>query len=153
MAYSDPVLLAMRTSYSFNFVVDCVSQSLVWIYLETKAAEIRKFSLRGAYEIWEFVNELDSTDVIIKGKAENRLGAIAKAAQIDIVLLESSLREISNDEYTIFISKIWPSVFNKASRLGSPRANPTSFHNRYRDAWVGRASRGCRYPLGCRPRV
>ncbi|TSD88260.1 hypothetical protein FFK22_013595 [Mycobacterium sp. KBS0706] len=124
LAYSDPVLLAMRTSYSFNFVVDCVSQSLVWIYLETRTAVIRQFSLRGAYEIWEFVKELDSTNIVTKSKANKRLEAIAKATQIDIVLLEFSLRKISDDEYTIFIRKIWTSVFKEEVEIKADIAPP-----------------------------
>jgi len=52
------------------------------------------------------------------------LEAIAKATQIDIVLLEFSLRKISDDEYTIFISKIWTSVFKEEVEIKADIAPP-----------------------------
>ena len=32
LAYADPIDLTIRTNFDFNYVVDCVSQALMWIY-------------------------------------------------------------------------------------------------------------------------
>ncbi len=51
LAYSDPVLLTMRTSLSFVFVLDVVSQALAWVYLEGRLDKLRPMGLRGSFEL------------------------------------------------------------------------------------------------------
>jgi hypothetical protein len=48
----------MRSSLSFRFVVDVVSQALAWVYLGEKLDQLRTIGLRGAYEINVFLYDL-----------------------------------------------------------------------------------------------
>ena len=59
LAYCDPVDMTIRSGFSFNFVVDCVSQALAWIYFEEDLPKLRRYSLRGAQEICTLIDELD----------------------------------------------------------------------------------------------
>lgn len=52
LAYEDPIDLAMRTNFDFKYIIDCVSQALLWIYLEDSIHDkgLYQLSLRGAQE-------------------------------------------------------------------------------------------------------
>jgi hypothetical protein len=61
LAYTDPVDLTIRTNYEFNFIVDCVSQALLWMYIQPAgntqlANELNLLSLRGALEVAALVD-------------------------------------------------------------------------------------------------
>lgn len=45
LAYADPIDLTIRTNFDFNYVIDCVSQSLVWIYFQDDCAKLIEFSM------------------------------------------------------------------------------------------------------------
>jgi hypothetical protein len=108
LAYGDPVELTMRcASFSFSFVVDCVSQALAWEYLTDDLPKLRAYSLRGAQEIANLVRELDGTDLAAQKQAGDTLTAAAKSLGIDAVAFERTLREIKEDPYTEFILEVW----------------------------------------------
>lgn len=83
LAYADPIDLTIRANLSFNFVIDCVSQAVAWLYFEKKLAVTRRYSLRGAHEIHTCVVELDGT------------------------VLAKVLRQIAYDPYIEFNHDIW----------------------------------------------
>lgn len=119
LAYCDPVDLTTRSGFSFNYVVDCVSQALAWIYLEDKLVIMRQHSLRGAQEISTIVDELDGKhpkDIaarkvnqteIFAETARKALPLLADDLQMDPIVLERMLREIAGDPYTQFICDVW----------------------------------------------
>ena len=110
LAYADPVDLTIRTSFSFNYVIDCVSQALAWIYLEKDLAAMRRLSLRGAQEINTLIVELDDGEERDKETARATLGRVAAALKFDEVVFERLLREIAFDPYTEFIVNVWNAV-------------------------------------------
>ena len=107
LAYSDPVDLTIRTSFSFNYVTDCVSQALAWIYLEGDLEKTRKLSLRGAQEINTLIEELEDGTEGEKQTALATIARVAGALNIDRDVFERLLREIAFDPYTEFIVDIW----------------------------------------------
>ena len=62
LAYADPIDLTIRTNFDFNYVVDCVSQALMWIYFGKKKdyAKLFPLSLRGAQEVAAVMDWLDA---------------------------------------------------------------------------------------------
>jgi hypothetical protein len=59
LAYADPIDLAIRTNFDFNYVIDCVSDSLLWIYIKDKIDLIQIFSLRGFQEASALMDSLN----------------------------------------------------------------------------------------------
>jgi len=90
LAYSDPVDLTIRTNFDFNFVVDCVSQSLLWIYFggtQNTAATgspaqtvdvmktIQLYAFRGAQEVASVLSDVSDPATLAAATA-------AAAAQV-----------------------------------------------------------------------
>ncbi len=103
MAYCDPVDMTIRSGFSFSFVVDCVSQALAWIYLKDDLEKARRYSLRGAQEIYSLIDEMDDD----KPLAKHTLEKLAEELSIDPGVLERTFREIAEDPYTNFICEVW----------------------------------------------
>lgn len=107
LAYSDPVDLTIRTSFSFNYVTDCVSQALAWLYLEKDLEKTRRLSLRGAQEINTLMCELEEDDDTAKATAKATIERVAAQLNIDRDVFERLLSEIAFDPYTEFIVDVW----------------------------------------------
>ncbi len=113
LAYADPVDLTIRTNFDFNYVIDCVSQALLWIYLplpnsiasnlEDRTKRLAKCPLRGAQEAANLVDDLG------KGKPEaiGTLNDIAAALAMSPASLQTTLEQVAHDPYTRFIRKTW----------------------------------------------
>jgi hypothetical protein len=107
LAYCDPIDVAIRSSFSFNYVVDCVSEALAWIYLEGDLAKARRYSMRGAQEITNLIDDVDGGTKASAARARKAIDALAKELKIDATALEKTLREIAGDPYTAFIHTVW----------------------------------------------
>lgn len=114
LAYCDPIQVTMRSNLSFNFVIDIVSQSLAWIYLDgDQLDKLRSHGLRGAYEIRDLVLALshapdgppegDRT----AGDAAGALAAAAAALGLGPDVLKYTFEQIAYDPYTQFLHKVW----------------------------------------------
>lgn len=119
LAWSDPVDLTLRTNKEFDYVIDCASQALVWVYFEDKTKELYKFSLRTAHEVTSLVYTLDRDDednntqaktkAQAKAKAEAQATLIeaAKALGMEAKALMNTLRQILEDPFVEFLVAIW----------------------------------------------
>ncbi len=109
LAYADPVDLTFRTNYDFNYVIDCMSQALLWLYLDRNIAsdKLRVLGLRGAYEARVLNELLGSENREDREKAEDNLAEIAKVLNVSEKAFRKSLFEIAEDPYTKFLYNIW----------------------------------------------
>jgi len=108
LAYTDSIDLAIRTSFSFNYVIDCVSQALAWIYFEDDMEKLRRFSLRGAQEIANLMADFeDEENPEAKASAKACIKLIAKELNREPDAVERAFREIADDPYTQFLVEIW----------------------------------------------
>ena len=105
LAYADPVDLTIRTNFDFNYVVDCTSQALLWIYFEDKTRLLAEYSLRGAQEVSCFVDLLEKR--ISSPQATKTLSAVAAALKVDPDALRSTLQQVAGDPYSKFLCSIW----------------------------------------------
>jgi hypothetical protein len=106
LAYADPLDLTIRTNFDFNYVVDCVSQALLWIYLGDKSKELQSYSLRGAQEVAYFYACLTATT-----PDPNAIAALQEIATTKLDMskeaLTCTLEQVAKDPYTIFLCEIW----------------------------------------------
>jgi hypothetical protein len=112
VAYCDPVQLIMRSNLNFNFVTDCMNQALAWMYLEDDLSKVRPLGMRGAGEIRDLITDYDdaSTDMGRKAAHDRAVAAfpkIASALKQDPETLQIVFRQIAEDPYTIFLSRVW----------------------------------------------
>ena len=109
LAYSDPVDLTIRTNFDFNYVTDCVSQALLWIYLGDQLQNLAIFSLRGAYEANCLIEDLAGPNPANAQKTLADIVAVlvANKIQISAETLETTLRQAGQDPYTEFLVDIW----------------------------------------------
>ncbi len=107
LAWNDPVDLAVQTNFDFNYVVDCMSQALVWIYFEEKMKNLYQFSIRGAQEVAALVNNLQSTNASERDAAAQALSDVAKAMGMDQGAVYHTLLQVRDDPYTKFLLEIW----------------------------------------------
>ena len=105
LAYADPIDLTIRTNFDFNYVIDCISQALLWIYLEDKARALASYSFRGAQEVSGVVHSLRNPKR--QAQATATINAVASILNMPPVSLQSTLNQVSEDPYTRFICSIW----------------------------------------------
>ena len=101
IAYGDPVLLTVRTSLNFLYILDVVNQSLAWIYLEMKLAKLRPIALRGAVEMKEFYGRYvagDASAVII-------MGELATLLEMSLEQTKNMFSKIASDPRVSFLAQ------------------------------------------------
>lgn len=108
LAYADPIDLTIRTNFDFNYVIDCVSQALVWIYFQDDCAKLIEFSIRGAQEvIWILEWSDDNTQPERQGRARQALRDAATALKMSEDAFRTTLEQVFVDPYAKFLVDIW----------------------------------------------
>jgi hypothetical protein len=107
LAYSDPVDLTLRTNFDFNYVIDCISLALLWLYLGKNTEKLRVLGLRGAQEAKVLYECLNSDDADTKKMAEDNFTEIARSLGVNKNALLKTFFEVACDPYTEFINQIW----------------------------------------------
>lgn len=108
LAYADPIDLTIRTNFDFNYVIDCVSQSLVWIYFQADCAKLIEFSMRGAQEvIWILEWADDDTHPERQARARKSLLDAATALNMSEDAFRTTLEQVFVDPYAKFLVDIW----------------------------------------------
>jgi hypothetical protein len=105
LAYADPIDLTIRTNFDFNYVVDCVSQALMWIYFGKDCQALFPLSLRGAQEVSALVTWLD--DPRHKESATQTLVDAASRLNVSQGALRTTLCQIAEDPYSKFLVNVW----------------------------------------------
>jgi hypothetical protein len=114
LADIDPVLLALRTGLSFDYVLFLAAQSLVWCFLGKTAGALGPLGYGDARAIWFLINRTDSPELVF-----NALDALLdptppSARIISAPLLKQAFVKIAGDPYTLFLVD-----FTSALRLES----------------------------------
>jgi len=107
LAWADPIDLTIRTNRPFNYVVDCISQALLWIYFQDNVQKLYVLSLRGAQEVDFFMRQLASSDIGLQTAAKKTLTAGASRLGVGEDELLLTFRQVTADPYTKFIVSIW----------------------------------------------
>jgi hypothetical protein len=124
LAYADPVKLTIRTNLGYNYMVDCISQALLAVYLhkEERDGWIR-VGLRGAIEvriIW-LRGKLD--DAIKRTQNEEYLEKIAVVLNYELAILKNVLEQAGDDPYSEFLYECWTASIQNWSPRFIPDAN------------------------------
>jgi hypothetical protein len=106
LAWADPIDLTIRTNRPFNYVVDCISQALLWIYFEDDVQKLYVLSLRGAQEVDFFMRQLGSGDPALVAAARKTLAAAASKLGVGEDELLLTFRQVTEDPYTKFLISI-----------------------------------------------
>jgi hypothetical protein len=107
LAWTNPIELTIRTNRDFNFVIDSISQALMWVYFEDRVKELYPLSLRGAQEVCTLFEELASPEPKKKSAAEGTLKAAAALMQLDEESFRNTLTTVRDDPYAQFLFAIW----------------------------------------------
>ncbi len=107
LAYADPIDLTIRTNFNFNYVLDCASQALLWLYLGKNVEKVRLLGLRGAQEAAALYVGLKSNDPETKKIYEENFKAVAVALGVDEKAFSLTLIQIAEDPYTQFFCNVW----------------------------------------------
>ena len=106
LAWCDPIQLIMRTNLSFDYVIDIVSQALAWVYVGEDLRKLRRFGLRGAYEIRTLEAELGSATPETVARAKSLLFDAAKEINCPETGLLNAIEEIADDKATGFLCEV-----------------------------------------------
>jgi len=107
LAWADPVNLAIKTNREFSFVVDSISQALLWLYFESSVKKLYPLSLRGAQEVCTFLDDLDSPTPEVRAAAQLTLKTVASLTGIDEQVFRYTLLTVKEDPYSQFLFNIW----------------------------------------------
>jgi len=107
LADIDPVVLAVRTGLSFDYVLFLAAQSLVWCFLGKTASALGPIGLADARAIWYLMRKRpdEQTKILVSVDALFAAGAEASKASksIDVELLREAFEKIAVDPYTKFL--------------------------------------------------
>lgn len=119
LAWADPIDLTVRTNFDLNYVLDCMSQALLWVYLAKdadKAKSLYALSFRGAQEVSRLVTDLAGLTIppaagaTLSREQSTALATLNEAAQvlgISAAALVTTLSQVNEDPYTQFILEVW----------------------------------------------
>jgi hypothetical protein len=107
LAWTDPVNLTFRTKFEFNYVVDCVSQALLAVYVGPEIKSISKLSFRGSHEVCALMEVLGGPDGKAKVAADTALTEAANILKITPTALFHTLEFVNQDPYAQFIWSVW----------------------------------------------
>lgn len=112
LAWTDPVDLAVRTNFDFNYVSDCMSQALLAVYVGENLKKLGPYSLRGAMEAAAMIKDIGEDIESANPEADQRdarmaLTQAAAALNMDAKALRYTLTTVAEDPYTDFIWHIW----------------------------------------------
>ncbi len=105
LAWADPIELAIKTNFDINYVIDCQSQALLWVYVEDKVHSLYALGLRGAQEAHGIFGWLDDEE--LQEKAQKTLEQIADILKIPADAAFLTLRQVAADPYTLFLNQLW----------------------------------------------
>ena len=113
LAWTDPVDLSVRTNFDFNYVIDCMGQALLAVYVGADIKKLGPFSLRAAQDAASIVNDIgqdiESANPTPKQKyARQALTQAAGALNLDPKTFYYTLYAVAWDPYTRFLWSIWP---------------------------------------------
>jgi hypothetical protein len=107
LADIDPVVLAVRTGLSFDYVLFLAAQSLVWCFLGKTASILGPLGYADARAIWYLENAKGDTEraAVLKSLDDHFVAIATKDApkSIDAVLLGEAFDKIAKDPYTLFL--------------------------------------------------
>lgn len=115
LAWADPIDLTIRTNFDFNYVLDCMSQALLWVYFQEKTRLLYPYSLRGSQETLTLVMLLDGAlatgqDGSVRFDQAKASAALKEMSAV-VGMTENSFRttldQVAADPYTQFIAKVW----------------------------------------------
>lgn len=107
LAWADPIALTIRTNLEFNFVIDSVSQALLWVYFEDGVKKLYPLSLRGAQEVCSLLTDLDSDELAVLEAAEENLLRVAALMGLSRESCLYTLISVRDDPYAQFLYEIW----------------------------------------------
>jgi hypothetical protein len=116
LAWADPIDLTIRTNFDFNYVLDCMSQALLWVYFQDKTKLLYPLSLRGAQETNSLMRDINGLAFPIQTGAaltcaQQRAVATVEAAAavigINSQALLTTFDQVKSDPYTQFIVEVW----------------------------------------------
>lgn len=108
LADIDPVVLAIRTGLSFDYVLFLAAQSLVWCFLGKTAGLLGPLGFADARAIWYLMHGPPATRDAVLASLEARItaqivGGTSPGCAIDAILLRQAFEKIAIDPYTIFL--------------------------------------------------
>jgi hypothetical protein len=107
LAWADPIDLTIKTNREFNFVIDSVSQALLWVYFEDRVKQLYPLSLRGAQEVCTLFDSLVSEEPKERNAAEKNLAAAAAIMELDVESCKYTLIGVKDDPYAQFLFNVW----------------------------------------------
>ena len=113
LAAEDPIRLTIRTNLRFTYIIDLVSQSLLWVQIKEKSVLYQKYGLRGAFEVENVWKKLQGPPSSEEEKdAHQILDDLSKDLKSTPTAVKNVLREVATDPYTQFIYLSWSGVAN-----------------------------------------
>jgi hypothetical protein len=106
LAWSNPIDLAIRTNRDLNFVIDSISQALLWIYFRD-VEKLYPFSIRGAQEACTLLEDCKSPRRKVQKAAAHTLKVAAAAINLDEQAFTYTLMTVAEDPYAEFLYSIW----------------------------------------------
>jgi hypothetical protein len=108
LAYYDPFKLAMQTNIDYDYIVDCISQALLFVYVGRECLDkLSRNGIRGAYEMRAILLDIEEGDPGEREQAKLKLTNIAEQIGWSVDSLKNVCIEAGGDPCTIFIYETW----------------------------------------------
>jgi hypothetical protein len=105
LAHGDPIDLTIKTNFDFDYVVDCVSQAVNWLYFGEALECLFSLSLGGARDIAILLKWLDEVPEY-KAAIEQTIKDASTRLNMSQEALTVTFRQIASNPQSRFLSKI-----------------------------------------------
>lgn len=107
LAWADPIKLTIETNREFSYVVDTISQALLWVYFEASVKELYSMSLRGAQEVCALITDLTRKNKKRRKRANETITEAARKLGMDREVFLNTLYAVREDPYSKMLYMIW----------------------------------------------
>ena len=107
LANTDPFTLLLSTSYEWKTVPDFVDQAILFNYIGEKLAELRPVGIRGAIELAEIGEQLESDDPTTVSQAQKMVAIVCSKLGQEPEAVENLIKTIHDDVQVDFIWTVW----------------------------------------------
>jgi hypothetical protein len=113
LARADVLDLSFRTSFEFNFLLDCVNEAIVWTYIgealpDQNLALLRKHGIKGIVAMKRFTDDMAWTGSKQTAEpfATELLASLASESKLSSSAIRGAFLSIGRDRYAEFITML-----------------------------------------------
>lgn len=121
LAMTDPLLLYLKTNLPWKTILDLIDQALLYGYVTSHLPDLRQLGIRGALEMSELAERVDSNEAARGEDLTAMVGGLAGTLGIPEEAVRNLFWTLRQDAQVLLIGYLWEDAFVEAQRAAASR--------------------------------